>query len=190
MVSRRIRDPELLDAVAALPRLKIKTTVWRITRDGRDPLLPSSPKGRWDDGSFDVLYTACEPDAAKAEIHFHLLRGQPVFPSQLAFHLHEIAVSLEAAIALETIESLAPFGIETQNFGLVSYARRAQEYSPTQKIGEVAHFLECDGLIVPSARWPAQNAVLIMGRTAEGHAVHIKDHGRVDIPAWGRANGR
>ena len=54
---------------------------------------------------------------------------------------------------------------------------------------EAAHFLGCDALVVPSARWPEQNLVVIPANPGSGKLKHITDHGRQDLKAWGRLQG-
>ena len=187
---RKIRDPALLDCLQGLTLITFSGKIWRMARAGRDPLVATSPKGRWDDGSFEVIYTALSADAARAEVHFHLTRGQPVFPSQLKIHLHEIEVEARRVYAFQSVDELVPFGVEASQFGGLDYSRLKAEYSVTQQIGEAAHFLGCDALIVPSARWPDQNLVVIPARPRTSELKHIEDHGPQDLKAWGRLNGR
>jgi RES domain-containing protein len=184
---RKIRDPDLLDHLQGVKPVAFAGTIWRMARAGRDPLLRTSPKGRWDDGSFEVLYTALSPDAARAEMHFHLTRGQPVFPSTLRIHLHEIECRLQQVYGFASVDDLAALGVSVSDYGALGYARLQEEYSVTQKIGEAAHFLGGDGLIVPSARWPEQNLVVISGHS---DLRLVKDHGVQDLKTWGRVNNR
>lgn len=158
-----------------------------MARAGRDPLIATSPKGRWDDGSFEVFYTALSPDAALAEMYFHLTRGQPVFPSTLRIHLHEIESELQQVYSFSSVDALLPFGVNVAEYGTLNYARLQDEYSVTQRMGEAAHFLGGDGLIVPSARWPEDNLVVI---SSAANMRHIKDHGPQDLKAWGRLHNR
>lgn len=158
-----------------------------MARAGRNPLVATSPKGRWDDGSFEVLYTALSPDAALAEMYFHLGRSQPVFPSALQMHLHEIAVEVEKIYVFSSVDALVPFGVDAALYGGMDYSCLQDEYSITQCIGEAVSFLGGDGLIVPGARWPDQNLVVISGKAA---LTHVQDHGAQDLKAWGRVNGR
>ena len=72
------RDNALIDALEAIEPVVFSGTVWRLVRDGRNPLQCSASGGRWDDGSFDVLYTSMSRDGSLAEMRFHLMRGQPV----------------------------------------------------------------------------------------------------------------
>ena len=55
---RSIRDQRLLDALEKVPRAPYAGTVWRSVREGADPLVCWRSGGRWDDRTFDVLYTS------------------------------------------------------------------------------------------------------------------------------------
>ena len=113
MIQRRgVRDNTLLDAIEAATATKFEGSVWRVVRGDRDPLQVSSPDGRWDDGTFDVLYTSLESDGALAEMYFHIMRGQPVFPSQMVFRLYELRVALRRVLALADMAALGAFGVD------------------------------------------------------------------------------
>lgn len=184
------RDNALLDAVDAIDPTPFEGSVWRVTKDGRDPTHCSASGGRWDDGTFDVLYTSLEPDGAIAEMHFHLGRGQPVFPSRVQYRLHELRVAMPRALRLLDLDALGRIGMDTQNFGRLSYQEREAEYPRSQDIAEVAHFLEFDGLIVPNARWNCHNAVLFCERVdLEGREATC-DHGLIEWNKWKSKHGR
>jgi RES domain-containing protein len=181
---RKIRDPELLDRLEAIKPQPFAGSLWRMARAGWKPLLATNPKGRWDDGSFDVLYTALEPDTARAEVHYHLTRLQPVFPSALHVHLHELKANLQNVLVFKTVEDLKPFGVSADMFGTSDYAKLQAEYSVTQQIGEASHFLAAEALMVPSARWPGHNLVVFLNDKLQ----HVKDHGPQDLKAWAKQN--
>jgi RES domain-containing protein len=183
-----LRDSRLIDSLEVLPHAPFKGTVWRVVREGRDPCQCSASGGRWDDGSFDVLYTALDRDGAIAEMYFHLLRGQPVFPSKVRYSLHELKVELSETLHLATLPDLAALGLDTSRYGQLSYAGRNQEYPRTQEIAEVAHFLDCDGLLVPSARWVCSNLVIFCDRLGPAAIEAIKDHGLIDWARWQKEN--
>ncbi len=98
-----------------------------MARAGRDPLIATTPKGRWDDGSFEVLYAALSADAARAEMHFHLTRGQPVYPSSLQIHLHELECDLSEVYVFSSVEALVPLGVNRPDYGKLSYAKLQEE---------------------------------------------------------------
>lgn len=182
------RDRALLDALEAIDPSHYDGAVWRARGDGRDPCECSASGGRWDDGSFPVLYTSMEPDGAIAEVYFHLKRGQPVFPSQKRYRLHEIHCSLNRALRLADMGALERLGLDASKYGRLSYQERAAEYPRSQDIGEAAHFLGFDGLIVPSARWQCRNVVIFCDEVAPDARYHKQAHDVIDWDAWTAAN--
>lgn len=177
---RTVRDIGLIDALDSLPRQKFSGTVWRIVREGRDPAQCSASGGRWDDGSFDVLYTSVEREGALSEMYFHLSRGQPVFPTKLRYCLYEMHVELREVIVLSSVADIEALGLQVGVYGQMLYEERQGEYPRTQDIGEAAQFLGCDGLIAPSARFACQNAVLFCA-ALDTQAVTVRhDHGLID----------
>jgi len=177
VTERRARDLELLDALDAHTGVAFEGAVWRIVRQGRDPLQGSPAGARWDPGTFDVIYTSLQREGALAEMHFHLIR-QPVFPSKLVSVLHKISVRTARTLKLANVDAVERLGVAKDRYGELSYER-------TQAIGDAAAFLGFDGMMVPSARWECLNLVLFTDRfspedlTAEHHEV-------VDWNEWRR----
>jgi RES domain-containing protein len=160
------RDHLLLDAIDALERVPFHRSLWRVVRSGRDPIQGHASGGRWDPGTFDVLYTACDPDGAIAETHFHLSR-QPVFPSAVTFRLHELSARAERTLHLADMRALARLGVEEAHYPDLLYRR-------TQEIGDAAYFLGFDGIIAPSTRWSCLNAILFTDRIAADRIESVK----------------
>lgn len=178
------RDNQLIDAIEAIPPTPFSGNVWRVVREGRDPLDCSRSGGRWDDGSFDVLYTSLEREGALAEMYFHLKRGQPIFPTRVHYELYELALAMDATLKLLNLEDLARLGVASEGYGRLSYQDKAAEYPRTQDIAEVAHFLEFDGLLVPSARWNCMNAVVFCERSPPDQREVLASHGLIDWTGW------
>ena len=149
-------------------------------RDGRDPLRCARSGGRWDDGTFDVLYTSQQRQGAIEEMRFHLMRGQPLMPSQVRYKIFELHVGLERALKLLDLPALQNIGLDTARYGQLSYQEKDGEYPRSQEIAEAAHFLEFDGLIVPSARHDCLNVVLFCDRVPPEEMAVIADHGPID----------
>ena len=179
--NRPARDLRLLDALDALDRTPFEQSVWRVVREGRDPVQGHASGGRWDPGTFDVLYTSCDPDGAVAEMHFHLSR-QPVFPSKVSYRLHELSAAAQRALRLADMRVLARLGVEESRYLEILYGR-------TQEIGDAAYFLGFDGIIAPSARWACLNAVLFVDRIASDRIEPIRA-GSVDWERWRRRVAR
>ena len=182
------RDRALIDAVENLRGERFSGTLWRVVREGRDPCTGSAAGGRWDDATFDVLYTSQERDGAIAELHFHLMRGQPVFPSKVSYFLYELHAELDSVVDLSKRKLLSSLGVNMARFGQLSYHERAGEYPRTQEVAEIAHFLDHHGIIVPSARWECANVVLFCDRVRPGAIKRVQDHGRIDWQTWISAN--
>ncbi len=171
-----VRDPALLDALDTRPLRTFQSRVWRVVRVGRDPVEPSRAGGRSDRGSFDVLYTSLEADGAIAEMDYHL-RLQPVFPSEYRAEVHELEVATERALYFDYLDELAPLGIDPAEY-------RQPLYSRSHEIGDAAAFLGVAALIVPSARWPCQNAVVMLDVEPAPPIVAVLDSREVDFMKW------
>jgi RES domain-containing protein len=184
MPARRARDSGLLDAVEALTPQPYTGRSWRVVREGRDPLQCSSVGGRWDDQTFDVLYTSTRGDGAIAEMFFHVGNGQPVVPSRVKYRLYELMVNLRQCLHVPTLEGLASLGLKTSTFGRLSYSDRDQEYPRTQEIAEAAHFHGRDGILVPSARSEHLNLVVFCERSGPAAVEVLHDHGVIDWAEW------
>lgn len=177
------RPPALLDAIEAETPIRLATRLWRVVTDGRDPLSAGRAGGRWDDGTFDALYTSSERDGALAEAWFHAARGQPIPPSRPVKRIHQLEVELNRVLDLSRDGHLAALGVDMQRYGQLSYVQRGGEYPTTQQIGEVAFFYEYEAIVVPNARWPTSNVVILTEHA--GIAQITADGGEiVDLAAW------
>jgi len=169
-------DVRLLDALDELDRIPFTGPCWRVVRQGRDPLDGSRGAGRWNPAQLSVLYTSLEADGALAEIHFHLSRGQPVFPSRIRHDLCELSASTDATLDLADMDDLVALGVERERYRDLLTTR-------TQEIGAAAAFLGFDGLISPSARYECRNLVLFLDNCDLGK-VRVVSSGAVDWKAW------
>jgi len=184
------RDRALIDALEARPIEPFTGKAWRVVKEGRDPCVCSSAGNRWDDGTFDVLYTSLERDGALAEMYFHLKAGQPVFPSKLRYTLHELSVEIDSVLDLKTQADLAAVGYDTAQYGKLAYKDRKGEYPRTQEIGEAVNFLgssepgDAAGILVPSARWDCANLVVLCRHAGPAAIEEVTNHGVIDWTAW------
>jgi RES domain-containing protein len=187
MAPRTARDSRLLDEVEALPFAAWSGRAWRVVRSFRDPLQCSAVGGRWDDRTFDVLYTSLGADGAIAEMYYHLRRGQPVVPSLAKYRLFELRADLGSCVNLRSLGALELLGLKTATFGQLSYAERSQEYPRTQEIAEAAYFHGRDGMLVPSARSAYANLVIFCDTAGVGAVEVAEDHGEIDWESWTKA---
>lgn len=169
----------LLDHVDAYPRQPHSGVLWRVAREGRDPLQGGRAASRWCNGQFDVLYTCLERDGAVAEVHA-LLSLQPIFPSKIAFQVHQLRASVQQSLHLADLPTLARLGVDVNRY-------QERDYTKTQEIADAAFFLGFDGLFVPSARWPCTNAVLFTDRIEPDRLIlETTEPIPIDWPAWRR----
>lgn len=183
---RQPRPKTLLDAIEAEAAARFAGTVWRVVTDGFDPLRPARAGGRWDDGTFDVLYTSSKRDGALAEAWFHVARGQPIIPSKPSKRIFQIEAELNRVLDLSTEGKLAALGVNMATYGRLAYIRRTDEYPTLQQIGEIAFFYEYEAIIVPNARWPASNTVIFTENTRPSQLT-VVDSEAVDLAAWNQS---
>ncbi len=184
--ARPARDSHLLDAVEALPHEPFSGVAWRVVRSGRDPTQCSAAGGRWDDRTFEVLYTSLRADGAVSEMYYHLSRGQPVIPSLVRYKLHELKITLANCARIESLDVLTSIGLKSSVFGQLAYAERQQEYPRTQEIVEAAYFHGRDGLLVRSARSEHPNLVVFCGSVGPEAIETVSDRGEIDWARWRR----
>lgn len=82
------------------------------------------------------------------------------------------------------LEALAFVGLDAARYGQLSYETKHAEYPRSQDIGRAAHFLDLDGLIVPSACLGCLNAVLFCIRISPEHMTIKADLGSVKWEHW------
>lgn len=180
--SGRVHDRAILDALDTMDPVSFVGTVWRITRAGRDATRGSAANGRWSPGgTVEVLYTSLERDGALAEIGYRLSL-EPVWPSRLQHEIHALSALSERALQFADVASLTTFGVDVSRY-------ESFDYSATQALAAAAHFLEFDGLLVPSARHNSANLVLFMDRGWPG-SLEIRSSELVDWTVWRRQRGR
>jgi len=178
---RTLRDIDLIDHIETLPTETYSGDVFRLIRDGRDPTGCWPPKGRWDDGAFDVLYTATTADGALAEMRYHLLQQQPFAPDFLTYRMFRIPVEALEVINLLDPALLQKLGVDIRSWGKSDYVSRGEEYLRTQEIAAVATFHEREALLVPSARSTDSNLVILTQESVDTHCGEPDDLGLVEI---------
>lgn len=180
--SGRVHDRAILDALDAMEPVLFEGAVWRITRAGRDATRGSAANGRWSPGgTVEVLYTSLERAGALSEIGYRLTL-EPVWPSRIQHEIHQLSARSERALQFADVGSLASLGVDVSRY-------ESFDYSATQALAAAAHFLEFDGLLVPSARHSSANLVLFMDRGLPG-SLGITSTEMVDWAAWRRERGR
>lgn len=97
---------------------------------------------------------------------------EPVWPSRLRHDIHELAASSERTLRFADVAALVPPGVDGARY-------ESFDYGATQALAAAAHFLEFDGLLVPSARHGSANLVLFMDRVVPG-SIEVRSTEPVD----------
>lgn len=176
--SKQARDIAVLDALDDRPREPFSQTVWRVVREGRDPIQGSPSIGRWSNGTFDVLYTSLTRDGAIAEMH-SLLSMQPVFPSKIKFSVYQVKINADETLKIADFATLEAFGVDVSRYS-------ERDYQKTQEIADAAYFLGFDGILAPSARSDCLNAVLFMERISPDQIEVIEEGDEINWSDWRR----
>jgi RES domain-containing protein len=176
-----IHDPELLERLSAFEPIIFDSECFRATRRLLDPLAPSMAGGRWMvPGYKSVLYLSCSSDGALAEVSYHLAQQTPL-PTKTIL-LHRVQLSTK-----KTLRLMRP---DLEGLGMDWGQYIETDYSLSQEIGAAVAFLECDGLVVPSARWLCDNMIVFTDNEGpQTRIAVIGDAEEIDWVAWARQNG-
>jgi hypothetical protein len=170
-----IHDQNLLERLDAFSRESFVGEVYRTTRVGLDPLTPSVAGGRWslkDDAP--TLYTSLDFDGSVAEMAFHLSQLIPIPRKPVVVN----TLGVETRNTLRLLRgNLNDLGVNLKRFGEVGYLR-------TREIGAAVAFLDCDGLIVPSARWECENLALFPLNQRFEDRLELVDSYELDWIVW------
>jgi RES domain-containing protein len=176
MVGGRAHDDRLLDALGEIEGEPFQGAMWRVVRAGRSVLDGSRGAGRWNPATLSVLYGAEAPDGALAEMHYHLARGQSVFPSRMQHDLYELRIATKQTLVLADMQQRARLGIEERRY-------REMLYERTQEVGAAAAFMGFGGIIAPSARWDCQTIVLFLD-AFDLDDIEVVGSERINWNAW------
>lgn len=171
-----LHDQKLLDWLADAEPASFSGIVYRATRRGLDPLLPSTSGGRWMPANTEpVLYTSLERNGALAEIAYYW--GQLTPPPSKPVLVHTLEVSVCKALVLSPL-SLAEIGVTWPDTDSLYIAR-------TQAIGAAAAYLGFDSIRAPSARRENDNLIIVFSNHesgATGPTLRATDS--VDLRTW------
>lgn len=174
-----IHELDLLDKLTTLPSLEFQGEVYRATRKNLDPLAPSNLGGRWmPRAASPVLYTSTERDGALAELAYHWGMLEPLPTSPAIINRLKVGLPTTLRIVRANLNEL---GIEEFSFEHAGYEKM-------QKVGAAVAFLEYDGLLIPSARWPCENLIVFTDNLSDLDSVEWLGNEEVDWLEWKRNN--
>lgn len=147
-------DPTLLDALEGLPAARWQGRVWRHMFNDYPPDRVNTGGARWNPPGVGAIYTALDRATALAEGR-HAIDVQPrrTYARRV---LYQVEVAVAALVDLSAPGALATVGLTLDDV-------KADDHTPCQAVGGAAAWLERDGLLVPSARSPDTNLVILVG---------------------------
>lgn len=159
-------DPDLLNRLSKLEPHAWSGTVWRHTLASNPPDKTNTRGARWNPPGVEALYTSLDLSTAVAEGD-HLLDIQPLRPKTKRT-VYRLEVELKSVLDLSDPALLASLGVDPEALG-------GNDHSRCQAVGGAAAFLHSDGIIVPSARDPGHNLVILFEGTGELPEVRVVD---------------
>jgi RES domain-containing protein len=145
-------DPDLLDRLSRLEAHAWSGTVWRHTLADNPPDKTNTRGARWNPPGVEALYASLDRSTAVAEGD-HLIETQSL-PLKAKRTVHRLDVQLKCVLDLSDPRLLVSLGVDEQ-------ALAGDDTARCQAVGGAAAFLHSDGIIVPSARHPGHNLVIL-----------------------------
>jgi RES domain-containing protein len=164
-------------------RIRIDGTWYRIVRRGRDPLdfsRTQSAGGRYHaPRSYPVLYLGDQPATCLLEVLVHAFELPPTYDLVAVGLVLPRVVDLATAAGLKTArisvkDLVGPPKPVADDEGVISGTR----YGLTWQLGRAAWARGADGLLVPSAAFPAQRVLVVFER----EKTHLEIRGRRPVP--------
>jgi RES domain-containing protein len=179
-------DPVLLKRLSRLEPHAWAGSVWRHTFADNPPDKTNVRGARWNPPDVEVLYTSLDRSTAIAEAD-HLIEIQPV-PLRAKRTIYRLEIGLKALVDLSDRALLASLGVDDE-------ALSGDDHSHCRAVGGAAAFLHFDGIIVPSARSPGHNIVILFGGADPVPEVRVVESETLDrasaftreVPRPGRA---
>ena len=159
-------DPTILATLAALDAGPWSGQVWRYTFADSPPDKRNVRGASWNPPGVEALYTSLDEATALAEAD-HLIAVQPLRP-RATRTLHRLEIALMSVVDLAESSLLELLGVDEE-------ALASDDHAACQAVGAAAAFLHLDGIIVPSARSPGHNIVILFAGTDSVPDIRVID---------------
>ena len=128
-----------------------------------------------------MLYTSPKKDGELVGIYDHLSKA-PVFSSS-RMNISRLAVATAQLLVFRDATALVAAGLSEE-------ALRKWATARSREIGAAVRFLDCDGLIVPNARWRCRILMLFLDRLGGRDASALKETHGINWSAWRERSAR
>ena len=161
MIPHRPFDPSLLDAIEQSV-VEWSGMAYRQVFAGTDVLRANTRGARWNPPGEEAVYCSLHSRTAAAEID-HLI-GRQLVPIRKSRVTHELSVMLARVADLRDLGALESCDITPDSL-------MGEDLSAPQLVGGAVAWLECAGLLIPSARDDGDNLVIFVNRMGPADAV-------------------
>ena len=152
MIPHRPFDPSLLDAIEQNVG-EWSGTAYRQVFEGTDVLRANIRGGRWNPPEVEAVYCSLHARTAAAEVD-HLIARQPV-PIRTPRITHTLSVTLASVADLRDLATL-------ESNDITSDMMMGEDLSVPQLVGGAVNWLQCAGMLIPSARDAGDNLVIFV----------------------------
>jgi RES domain-containing protein len=146
-----VYSPELLDLLQAIDPSPWAGRAFRHMFGDHPPDAENTRGARWNPPGVAAIYTSLTREGALAEAE-HQIAIQPIRP-RARRTLYTLEIALAGVLDLTDSTLL-------QNLGVRPAELAADDMVACRQLGGAAHWLERDGLLLPSARSSATNLVI------------------------------
>ena len=137
--------------------------VYRQVFAGTDVLRANIRGGRWNPPEVEAVYCSLHSRTATAEVD-HLIARQPV-----AIRTPRVTHTLSVALArVADLRDLAML----ESYGITSDMMMGEDLSAPQLVGGAVHWLECAGMLIPSARDAGGNLVIFVNKMGPADVIN------------------
>jgi RES domain-containing protein len=156
-----VYPPELLDRLQAITPAPWHGRAFRHMFGDYPPDAENTRGARWNPPGVAAIYTSLARDGALAEAEYQIA-VQPI-PPRGRRTIYTLELSLTGVLDLTDTELL-------QDFDVGPAELTADDMIACRQLGAAVHWLERDGLLLPSARSPSTNLVIFpANRSAKAH---------------------
>ena len=152
MIPHRPFDPSLLDAIEQSVG-EWSGTAYRQVFEGTDVLRANIRGGRWNPPEVEAVYCSLHAWTAAAEVD-HLIARQPV-PIRTPRITHTMSVTLARVADLRDLATL-------ESNSITADMMMGEDLSVPQLVGGAVSWLQCAGMLIPSARDAGDNLVIFV----------------------------
>jgi RES domain-containing protein len=147
-----VYPPELLDRLQAITPAPWSGRAFRHMFGDYPPDAENTRGARWNPPGVAAIYTSLAREGALAEAE-HQIAVQPI-PPRARRSIYTLELSLTGVLDLTDTEVL-------QDLGIGPAELTADDMIACRQLGGAVHWLKRDGLLLPSARSPSTNLVIL-----------------------------